>query len=248
MYEPAVSLSTTGGGNTFLARWGPLRRLFVALLGAMVLAAALAVALVGLDPVPLGLVFAGFLVGAIFSLGVMRQGYPHPVLGSGNLVTLVRMALIAALLAPILGSAVPWTVVVVASLALLLDGADGWLARREGRVSDFGARLDTEIDSAFTLVLATSAWVTGIVGPLVLLLAFPRYGFVAAARFLPWLKAPLPESFARKVVCVTQVVVLIVLGFPLTPVWLVVLAVVVGSTALVWSFGRDVLWLWRVRP
>lgn len=39
-------------------------------------------------------------------------------------------------------------------LAVLTDGLDGWLARRSGRMSDFGATLDAVIDNIFALAIA----------------------------------------------------------------------------------------------
>ncbi len=40
--------------------------------------------------------------------------------------------------------------------ALILDGVDGWVARRTGTANDAGARLDMEVDAALILVLRKS--------------------------------------------------------------------------------------------
>jgi phosphatidylglycerophosphate synthase len=204
--------------------------------------------LVGLSPVPLGLAAAGYLAGAIFAIGAISRGFPYSRLGAGNLVTLARMALVAALLAPLLGVSWSWAIVSVAILALSLDGIDGWLARREGRVSEFGARLDMEVDSALALILALNVWAAGALGPLIVLIGLPRYGFVAVARFVPWLNQPLPERSGRKVVCVWQGATLVALNSPVLPDWLILPVVGGVAGALLWSFGRDIVWLWRSRP
>ncbi len=207
----------------------------------------LAVLFVGFEIIPLGLAFAGYLVGGFFSVLLMRRGFPHALLGFGNLTTILRLAIISALLAPLAAVAWTWAVVVVATLALVLDGVDGWLARREGRVSSFGARLDMEVDSAFAMVLALNAWATGSTGVEVLLLGLPRYLFIATAQFLPWLNKSAPARFSGKVVCVVQLAALIALNAPIMPdflVWPVMLAVM---GALIWSFGHDIVWLWRNR-
>ena len=39
-------------------------------------------------------------------------------------------------------------------LAVATDGIDGWLARAEGRASDFGATLDAVVDNLFALAIA----------------------------------------------------------------------------------------------
>lgn len=200
------------------------------------------------QPLALGVVAGGFLTGAVLVLGLLRRGYPHPGLGWCNAVTLVRLALAAALLAPLVAPAPPEAVVFgLAVLALGLDGADGWLARRQGRASAFGARFDMETDSALALILALNAWAAGTAGAAVLLLGLPRYGFAAAGRLWPWLEAPLPERFGRKAVCVLQVAVLAALQLPGLPAGLADGAVGLVLAALAWSFGRDVLWLWRAR-
>ena len=43
-------------------------------------------------------------------------------------------------------------------LAVATDGLDGWLARRSGRCSEFGAILDSVIDNIFSLSIAVFLW------------------------------------------------------------------------------------------
>lgn len=180
----------------------------------------------------------------------MRGTYPHAAIGLCNLVTLARLALTVALVAPILGGggAPVWGVFWVAGLALGLDGLDGWLARRQDLASAFGARFDMEVDSGLSLILALNAFVAGSAGPSVLLLGLPRYGFAVAGLVLPWLARPLPDRLGRKVACVLQIGALIALQAQVLPPPLAGLAVGVAAVALAVSFGRDVLWLYRRRP
>ena len=190
----------------------------------------------------------GYLIGVSLVLILLLRGFPHPSLGACNVVTLVRLALTAGLLAPLASPVIwPWAVFGVAVLALSLDGVDGWLARRAGRASDFGARFDMEVDSALALILALNAWAAGVIGPWVLLIGLPRYAFIAAAAMLPWLNRALPERFSRKAVCVVQIAALIVLQLPVLPHVVALALVGAVALALIWSFGRDVGWLWRHR-
>lgn len=215
--------------------------------GGVVLVLAAGIALVGREPA-LWLALAGYGVGVALSLVLMRRGYPHGRLGLCNRVTLARLALTAALLAPLAGDvAVAWAVPVVALLALSLDGLDGWLARREGLSSGFGARFDMEVDSALALILALNAMAAGSAGAIVLLIGVPRYAFAAAGLAAPWLDGPLPERFSRKAVCVAQIATLIALQLPpVTPEFGNPLVAVV-ALMLAWSFGKDILWLRRAR-
>lgn len=247
MLEDSTEASATLRPVARAMQWGLVTQLGFALLGGTGLTVAIAIILVGPALVPLSLAVAGYGVGAIFALATMRKGHPHLGLGTGNILTVLRMGLVAALLAPLVGIALPWALVVVATLALVLDGFDGFFARREGQVAAFGARLDREVDSALALILALNVWVAGVFGPLILLIGLPSYAFMAVGRFVPWLRGPLPESFARKLVCVVQVAALIALNAPFWPTWGIVPVVAGVAGALLWSFGRDTLLLWRSR-
>jgi phosphatidylglycerophosphate synthase len=132
-------------------------------------------------------------------------------------------------------------------VVLILDGVDGWLARKTGQTSRFGARFDMEIDSLFAIVLALLVWQTDKIGFWVLLIGLPRPIFVLAAWFEPRLKNPLPESIARKTICVVQIAALIVLLSPaFDSLNSNILAALVLSL-LGWSFWRDTRLLLGVR-
>ncbi|MFF8726472.1 CDP-alcohol phosphatidyltransferase family protein [Streptomyces sp. NPDC015171] len=191
-----------------------------------------------------GLAFA-FATWAVLSRALHRSRLRS--FGPANRVTLGRATLVGgvtALVADSYESAPPVTLLVaLTAVALLLDGVDGKVARRTGTSSALGARFDMEVDAFLILVL--SVYVAMQLGPWVLLIGGMRYAFVAAARVAPWLTAPLPPSFARKTVAAVQGVCLLVAGAELLPrpANLAIMLLALGS--LVWSFGRDVLWLWR---
>lgn len=203
--------------------------------------------LVGAVPQALLLALAVYLVAAVLAAALMNRSYPYADLGLANLVTLGRLLLTCVLLAPLAATAPAGGILAVAIVVLALDGIDGWLARRQDRESAFGARFDMEVDAFLGLVLALNAWASGVIGPVVLLVALPRYVFVAAGYLQRWMARALPERFGRKVVCVVQIAALIALQLPSlagTPARCIAAA---ALTALAWSFGRDVLWLWRTR-
>lgn len=212
--------------------------------------AALAAAGWSLSLRPPALLVAGAVFGtlAVVLAGTMRRLYPHPRIGACNLVTLLRAALVCALLAALWqGHTGGWPIAGVALLALVLDGLDGWLARRSGLVSDFGARFDIEVDAAFALVLSLHALARTEIGGEVLILGLIRYVFVIATWFLPWLNGPLPPSRRRKLVCVLQLSALIALQPPLLGPDTAIIAVRLAAAALVWSFWVDLRHLARQR-
>ena len=172
-------------------------------------------------------------------------------MGAANQVTIVRGALIA-LLAGLLGEqgghATASAAVVIASVAMVLDGLDGWLARRSGMVSAFGARFDMETDAVFVAVLALLVWQFGKAGAWVLLAGMMRYLFAAAVAALPRLQRPLPSTLRGKTIAVLQMIALIVALSPLCSVSVSSGVAAAGLLALVLSFALDVMWLLRRPP
>jgi len=190
--------------------------------------------------------FALYALGSALAARAFARHYPHATVGLCNSVTQLRLVLVALLVSALIsGPGSPWLVPALATAALSLDGIDGWLARREGLVSSVGARFDLEVDSALALTLALGAYLGGTAGVIVLFLGAARYAFLAAGLGLPWLRAPLPERFSRKAVCVLQIATLVALHVPVMPASLAPAATVAMALALVWSFGADVLWLRR---
>ncbi|MFH9413165.1 CDP-alcohol phosphatidyltransferase family protein [Streptomyces rochei] len=200
-----------------------------------------------------GMGTAGWLTGLAFALAswaVLSRALHRsrlPSFGPANRVTLGRTVLVGgvtALVADSFSEAPPVSLLVgLTAVALLLDGVDGKVARRTGTCSPLGARFDMEVDAFLILVL--SVYVATDLGPWVLLIGGMRYVFVAAARVWPWLTAPLPPSTARKTVAALQGVLLLVAGAHLLPRPANAGVVVLALGLLVWSFGRDVVWLWR---
>jgi phosphatidylglycerophosphate synthase len=200
-----------------------------------------------------GLTAEGLLAGAVYGLALCAflstglQRAAMAKLGPANTVTLARAILVGGVTALVVTSfthpiSTP-VLVVVAGVALALDGVDGQVARRTGSTSALGARFDMEIDAFLILVLSVYAgdrfgWWTVALGAY-------RYLFVAASWALPWLNAALPPKFSRKVVAALQGVVLAVATAHLLPYTVTVAALAIAFASLTWSFGRDVAWLYR---
>jgi phosphatidylglycerophosphate synthase len=200
-----------------------------------------------------GLGTAGWVVGTAYAVAVwaMLTRAMHRtgtrVLGPANAVTLARATLaggVAALVATSFATGTPVAVLVIlATIALLLDAVDGQVARRTGTTSRLGARFDMEVDAFLILVL--SVYVAADLGPWVLAIGAARYAFAAAAWALPWMTAPLPPALWRKTVAAAQGIVLVVAASGLLPFAAAVAVVALALASLAWSFGRDTWWLWR---
>ncbi|MCW8383085.1 CDP-alcohol phosphatidyltransferase family protein [Streptomyces justiciae] len=214
--------------------------------GVQILLLALLGTAIGMGP-------AGWLTGLAFAVATwavlsraLHRTQPRSF-GPANRVTLGRSILVGgvtALVADSFQSSPPVTLFVgLTAVALILDGVDGKVARRTGTSTPLGARFDMEVDAFLILVL--SVYVSMSLGPWVLLIGGMRYAFVAAARVWTWLNAPLPPSTARKTVAALQGVFLLLAASGLLPYALEFAVVATALGTLVWSFGRDVLWLFR---
>jgi phosphatidylglycerophosphate synthase len=208
---------------------------------------------VGLSP-------AGWLVGtvcglmttAILCYGLTRSG--ASALGAANRVTLTRAVLVGgatALIADglladrLVQPASVATLVGLAAVALVLDGVDGWVARRTGTVSALGWRFDMEVDAFLILVLSIA--VAQSVGFWVLAIGAARYLAWLAGSMVPWLGVRVPPRYWRKPVAAIQGIVLTAAVTQLLPAPAMNAAIAVAMVLLAESFGRDVVWQWRQR-
>jgi phosphatidylglycerophosphate synthase len=192
------------------------------------------------------ILFAGLLV----ALERQLAGYhPFPRLGAANRITLVRAG-VACLIASRALDPAPlnmterWVLVALAGAALLLDGADGWAARRQGLASAFGARFDMETDAFAIAVLAVTVVKTAAVPYWVLAIGAMRYLCLAAACLSPVLRrGPPPSAFAdrrRKTIAVVQSLALLVALAPATSPGWAQAACALALGLLVYSFAADI--------
>lgn len=211
---------------------------------------ALLVSLLALLEVTLGLGPEAWAVGLGCGLVVLEVVvHSTDALGPADLVTGTRLVLacgVAALVTEsFVGEASVAALGVVTGVALALDTVDGRVARRTGTGTPFGARFDGEVDAFLLLVL--SVYVADAFGPAVLAIGGARYAFALVGLALPWLRAPLPPRYWRKVVTAVQGIVLLVAVVDVVPPTVTRVALVGATAMLAESFGRDVLWAWRHR-
>jgi phosphatidylglycerophosphate synthase len=184
----------------------------------------------------------------IAGIVIANVGAHHPFesFGPANHVTTFRAALVA-VTAGLVGEpptiAVAWGAATLGMSATVLDGVDGWLARRTSMSSAFGARYDMELDALLILVLALIAWQNGKAGAWIVLTGAMRYLFVAAGYWWRWLESPLPSSTRRKAVCVVQIVGLGIVVSPFVSGAASTAIAAATLALLTWSFAIDVRWL-----
>jgi phosphatidylglycerophosphate synthase len=236
----------------------------IGLVGLAAAAALLALAAAGRagTAAALGAVGIYIAVAALVLQAFAMPGAPSRF-GSANLVTLLRAGL-AALVTGLAFEALAtdagllagpgdagdlwaWMLPATALLALVLDGIDGWLARRGGIASAFGARFDMEADALLVLALSLAALACGRAGLWVLVAGGLRYVFLVAGALWPALSAPLPPSLRRKAICVAIGATLAVALVPAVPAATAGILAGAGVLAVVYSFAVDAAWLLRRR-
>jgi phosphatidylglycerophosphate synthase len=181
--------------------------------------------------------------------GYVRE-HPFSRLGPANRVTMIRLmllALVAGLIGEPVGVRVAATGVGLTAICAALDGLDGWLARRSGMASAFGARFDMETDALLILVLSVLVWQHEKAGAWVLVGGLLRYGFVAAGWVLPWMAGPLTPTYRAKAAAVGHMAGLAVALAPQVAPPASAVAAGVSLLALTLSFAIDVGRLWRQR-
>ena len=210
-------------------------------------------ALLGVVSATSGLGIAGWIAGlatgsaATALLVTARMRSDQPAMFPADWVTLTRALLIAGvagLVAASFGRPVSVTALVTLStVALILDAVDGRVARRTGTATPLGGRLDGEVDAFLILLLSIA--VSQAYGSWVLVIGAARYALLLAGWLIPWLAAPLPPRYWRKVVAAVQGIVLTVAVSGLLDRLAGMIAVAAALLLLAESFGRDVIWLYR---
>ena len=159
-------------------------------------------------------------------------------LGLANALTLLR--LLIAFIASLLFWQAPSLLAVGAAIVLLLDGLDGWAARRLGEASAFGAYFDMETDAYLILMLCLALYLAGGLGAWALLPGALRYVFVVARRWNGERSVPERRSQFGRVAFVTLALSLLLAC--VAPLRAISAALVgVGLVAVSISFTPDFL-------
>jgi phosphatidylglycerophosphate synthase/uncharacterized membrane protein YbhN (UPF0104 family) len=148
----------------------------------------------------------GFVAGfCCFVLVARDEGMwtPGGRFGAPNLITTGRLLMTLGLLFAY-GRQPGWQLAVAAGVILALDVVDGWVARRTGQSSAFGASYDVEADALLVTTIAMLLYIRGTAGAWVLLAGLLRYAYVLAPAIVPTPVGQAPRSRHGRVVYVTM--------------------------------------------
>ena len=195
-----------------------------------------------------GIGFFGLAIGvlgmvALLSFMVLiglcrRQWTPRGDFGAANVLTLLRLMGIAILLvAPAPDKFIFST---LALLLLVMDAADGYIARRLGTASEFGAFFDKEVDAFFMLALCVSLYAEHRFQAWILVPGALRYAFVLLLRMVKPRHASERRSALGRWIYALTMMALIIAFLPFPRLAFVLVATM--TVALVYSF---LLSLWH---
>ncbi len=182
-------------------------------------------------------VMIGVLGGVSFAVLLyrMRPAFRPSGFGLANAITTLRLGLTLCLL---FGKGWPGAWLFLLALAIvILDGVDGWVARRFQLSAEFGARYDTAVDSLYTLALAALLDARGTLGGWVLLAGAWHYVYVLSI----WIFEARREAQRSRLGATVFVALVSTMGaaFLLPAAWaapLVALAVALQSVSFLKSF------------
>jgi phosphatidylglycerophosphate synthase len=191
-----------------------------------------------------------FVVAATLSFAVLlvlcRGGHtPSGAFGTGNAVTALRW-LVASCVGLVPDAVPTWALGVVAFGVFALDGVDGWLAKRHGEVSEFGAHFDMETDAYFVLLLGIELFTRGRYDLWILVAGLLRYVYVLTLALVPARRGDKPRfTFGRH--AFTGLMLGLTLGMVLGDPWGTV-ATLVGCGLVTASFVHSFYWSYSTPP
>ncbi len=124
---------------------------------------------------------------------------------------------------------------------LLLDGFDGWLARRLGCASAFGAHFDMETDALLILVISQELWHRGTLGIWILTSGLLRYIYVLVAMLAPPGTSQPRSGFGRVAFSFLAIGLAFAVCFPNR---FGALSATLGTILVSISFARSFYWTW----
>ena len=175
------------------------------------------------------------LLSFLFLIGLAKEDWKKIQFGIPNCITLLRVLLVHAMLLVydqdkllLLGIAIPIAV---------LDGFDGYFARKLDQSTEMGASFDKECDAFYILALSFIIYQLEIAGPWVLTFGLIRYVYVLIFAFVKEKSQPELKFKIGQIIAVWVMVSLMAgIAFP-KPYSLIILWV--ALILLLFSFGRS---------
>lgn len=156
--------------------------------------------------------------------------------GVANALTGLRWVAIA-ILGVFSASIHPYVIFVLGILVLVIDGLDGYYARKYHTTSEFGDVFDKETDAFFVLTYGVIIVELGLAESWVLLPGLLRYGYVIVLAYVDRPSSPVGSSFRRRFVGMWMMGTLLA-PFVVGP-WVYIPGLIVAILMILYSFAVD---------
>lgn len=137
----------------------------------------------------------------------------------------------------------PYIILILGILVLVLDGLDGYYARKLQTTSEFGDVFDKETDAFFVLTYGVIIVALDLAGSWVLLPGLLRYGYVIILAYVDKPPNPSGYSFRRRFVGMWMMGTL--LAPFLVPAWMYVPGLIAAIVMILYSFAVDLRGSWK---
>lgn len=180
---------------------------------------------------------ASFLISIVLFYPVVK--HLRPPGGLPNMITTLRLAAFITCLF-FVGSLDPYVFTACIVVVLIADGLDGFLARKLGQSTVFGALFDMEVDAFIGCALAVTGYFMFDLSEAVIAAGVLRYIFVLFVRLMRWTdrKVVVPGARTFAILFFISLLTPFVFGASFG-YW----ATIAGSMLVFYSFGRETILL-----
>ena len=193
--------------------------------------------------------FLQIFVAYLVSIAMLK--YNLKSINLANYITHLRLVITITLLVLILFRSdvdnmyYSFHIILFSFLVFIMDWLDGYVARKLKQITDFGFLFDQEVDNIFLFILVLSITLNNSELYFLWLIPLLRYIFLLMKYVFVWMRSELYDSMRRKSICAVTTFLLIVCNLEFLSFFLIELLSIISISIIVFSFMKDILWLYR---
>ena len=193
--------------------------------------------------------FLQTFLACLVSIAMLR--YNLQSINVANYITYLRLVIVITLLVLILFRSdvdnmyYSFYITFFSFLVFIMDWLDGYFARKLKQITDFGFFFDQEVDNIFLFILVLSITLNNNELYFLWLIPLLRYIFLLMKYVFVWMRSDLYDSMRRKSICAVTTFLLIVCNLEFLSFFLIELLSIISISIIVFSFMKDILWLYR---
>jgi len=193
--------------------------------------------------------FLQTFLACLVSIAMLR--YNLQSINVANYITYLRLVIVITLLVLVLfrsdvdNTYYSFYITFFSFLVFIMDWLDGYFARKLKQITDFGFFFDQEVDNIFLFILVLSITLNNNELYFLWLIPLLRYIFLLMKYVFAWMRSDLYDSMRRKSICAVTTFLLIVCNLEFLSFFLIELLSIISISIIVFSFMKDILWLYR---